>query len=164
MKVFTSTLLVILITISLLVPAHSQVVEKKSLNLDGAKKAITAAGDYAKKNNAPGGVVAVVDEGGNLMALERLDGTFAMGATISVGKARTAVLFKKPTRFFEELINQGRTAMTAADGFTPLIGGIPITGDGQVVGGVGVSGAANAAQDEELALAGANALMSGQAK
>jgi uncharacterized protein GlcG (DUF336 family)/mannose-6-phosphate isomerase-like protein (cupin superfamily) len=104
-------------------------------------------------------VIAVVDEGSNLMALERLDGTFAMGATISIGKARTAVLFKKPTRFFEELINKGRTAMTAIDGFTPLIGGIPIIIDGQVVGGVGVSGAASANQDEELALAGANALM-----
>src|SRR5881296_2450952 len=143
--------------------SHAQVVEKKSLNLDGAKKAIAAAVDYAKKNSAPGGVIAVVDEGGNLMALERLDGTFAMGATISVGKARTAVLFKKPTRFFEELINKGRTAMTAVDGFTPLIGGIPIMVDNQVVGGVGVSGAASAAQDEELALAGANALMGGQA-
>jgi uncharacterized protein GlcG (DUF336 family)/mannose-6-phosphate isomerase-like protein (cupin superfamily) len=143
---------------------NAQIVEKKSLNLEGAKKAIAAAVDYAKKNNAPGGVIAVVDEGGNLMALERLDGTFAMGATISIGKARTAVLFKKPTRFFEELINKGRTAMTAVNGFTPLIGGIPIIIDGQVVGGVGVSGAASANQDEELALAGANALMGGQAK
>ena len=144
--------------------SHAQVVEKKSLNLDGAKKAIAAAVDYAKKNNAPGGVIAVVDEGGNLMALERLDGTFAMGATISIGKARTAVLFKKPTRFFEELINKGRTAMTAVDGFTPLIGGIPIVVEGQVVGGIGVSGAASANQDEELALAGANALMGGETK
>ena len=146
------------------VTTHAQIVEKKSLNLDGAKKAIAAAVDYAKKSNAPGGVIAVVDEGGNLMALERLDGTFAMGATISVGKARTAVLFKKPTRFFEELINKGRTAMTAVDGFTPLIGGIPIMVDNQVVGGIGVSGAASAAQDEELALAGANALTGNAAK
>jgi glc operon protein GlcG len=143
---------------------RAQVVEKKSLNLDGAKKAIAAAVDYAKKNNAPGGVIAIVDEGGNLMALERLDGTFAMGATISVGKARTAVLFKKPTRFFEELINKGRIAMTAVDGFTPLIGGIPIMIDNQVVGGIGVSGAASANQDEELAIAGANALMTGEGK
>lgn len=143
--------------------SQAQIIERKSLDLSGAKKAIAAAVDYAKKNNAPGGVIAVVDEGGNLMALERLDGTFAMGATISVGKARTAVLFKKPTRFFEELINKGRTAMTAVEGFTPLIGGIPIMVDGQVVGGIGVSGAASANQDEELALAGANALMNGTA-
>src|SRR5262249_39645979 len=135
--------------------AHAQKIEKKSLNLDGAKKAIAASVEYAKKNNAPGGVIAVVDDGGNLMALERIDGTFAMGATISIGKARTAVLFKKPTRFFEELINKGRTAMTAVDGFTPLIGGVPIVVEGQVVGGIGVSGAASANQDEELALAGA---------
>jgi len=143
---------------------QAQIIEKESLNLDGAKKAIAAAVDYAKKNNAPGGVIAVVDEGGNLMALERLDGTFAMGATISVGKARTAVLFKKPTRFFEELINKGRTAMTAVDGFTPLIGGIPIVVDNQVVGGIGVSGAASADQDEQLAVAGASALMADAAK
>jgi len=157
MKIFTSTLPTILVAVLTLTSAHAQIVEKKSLNLEGAKKAIAAAVDYAKKNNAPGGVIAVVDEGGNLMALERLDGTFAMGATISIGKARTAVLFKKPTRFFEELINKGRTAMTAVDGFTPLIGGIPIVIDGQVVGGIGVSGAASANQDEELALAGAAA-------
>ncbi len=157
MKIFTSTLLAILVAISAVAPAHAQIVEKKSLNLDGAKKAIAAAVDYAKKNNAPGGVIAIVDEGGNLMALERLDGSFAMGATISIGKARTAVLFKKPTRFFEELINKGRTAMTAVDGFTPLIGGIPIIVGGEVVGGIGVSGAASANQDEELALAGAAA-------
>src|SRR5881409_3046734 len=152
MKISTGTIIATLMAVA---SSHAQIVEKKSLNLDGAKKAISAAVDYAKKNNAPGGVVAVVDEGENLMALERIDGTFAMGATISIGKARTAVLFKKPTRFFEELINKGRTAMTALDGFTPLIGGIPIIIDGQVVGGVGVSGAASANQDEELALAGA---------
>jgi uncharacterized protein GlcG (DUF336 family)/mannose-6-phosphate isomerase-like protein (cupin superfamily) len=161
MKISTGTIIATLVAVA---SSHAQVVEKKSLNLDGAKKAIAAAVEYAKKNNAPGGVIAVVDEGGNLMALERLDGTFAMGATISIGKARTAVLFKKPTRFFEELINKGRTAMTAVDGFTPLIGGIPIMIEDQVVGGVGVSGAASANQDEELALAGANALMAGAAK
>ena len=164
MKTAISSLIAMLIAAFVVTTARAQLIEKKSLNLDGAKQAIAAAADYAKENNANGGVIAVVDEGGNLMALERLDGTFAMGATISIGKARTAVLFKKPTRFFEELINNGRTAMTAVDGFTPLIGGIPIIIDGQVVGGIGVSGAASANQDEELALAGANAVMSGHTK
>src|SRR5439155_10012845 len=114
----------------------------------------------AQKLQAPGGVIAVVDDGGNLMALERLDGTFSAGANISIGKARTAVMFKKPTRFFEELINsngKGRTVMAALNDFTPLIGGIPIIVDDQIIGGVGVSGAASAQQDEELALAGAAA-------
>lgn len=100
------------------------------------------------------------------MALERLDGTFSAGANISIGKARTAVMFKKPTRFFEELINsngKGRTVMTSLENFTPLIGGIPIVIDGQIVGGVGVSGAATADQDEKLAIAGANAFSPGTA-
>src|SRR5213083_3106606 len=164
MKTVISSLIAMLIAALVVTPGRAQLIEKKSLNLDGANQAIAAAADYAKKNNAPGGVIAIVDEGGNLMPHERLDGTFAMGATISIGKARTAVHFKKPTRFFEELINKGRTAMTAVDGFTPLIGGIPIVIDGQVVGGIGVSGAASANQDEELALAGANVLMGGETK
>jgi glc operon protein GlcG len=138
--------------------ASAQTVEKKALTIDGAKNVIAGAVGYARKNNAPGGVIAVVDEGGNLMALERLDGTFAAGANISIGKARTAVLFKRPTKAFEDIIKNGRTAMVALPDafFTPLQGGVPITIDGQIVGGVGVSGAASAQQDEELAMAGAN--------
>jgi uncharacterized protein GlcG (DUF336 family)/quercetin dioxygenase-like cupin family protein len=137
---------------------QAQLVERKTLSLDGAHKVIAGAVAYAKKVNAPGGVIAVVDDGGNLMALERLDGTFAAGANISIGKARTAVLFKRPTKAFEDIIKNGRTAMVALPDayFTPLQGGIPITIDGQIVGGVGVSGAASAAQDEELAMAGAS--------
>jgi len=147
-----------LIVLSVALVADAQVVEKKTLTIEGAKKVIAAAVAYAKKNNAPGGVIAVVDEGGNLMALERLDGTFAAGANISIGKARTAVLFKRPTKAFEDIIKNGRTAMVALPDayFTPLQGGVPITIDGQIVGGVGVSGAASAQQDEELAIAGAN--------
>ena len=143
---------------SLAALANAQTVEKKTLTIDGAKRVIAGAVAYAKKNNAPGGVVAVVDEGGNLMALERLDGTFAAGANISIGKARTAVLFKRPTKAFEDIIKNGRTAMVALPDayFTPLQGGVPITIDGQIVGGVGVSGAASPQQDEELAMAGAN--------
>jgi glc operon protein GlcG len=147
-----------LIVLSAALLAKAQTVDKKTLTIEGAKKVIAGAVAYARKNNAPGGVIAVVDEGGNLMALERLDGTFAAGANISIGKARTAVLFKRPTKAFEDIIKNGRTAMVALPDayFTPLQGGVPITIDGQIVGGVGVSGAASAQQDEELAMAGAN--------
>jgi glc operon protein GlcG len=138
--------------------AQAQVTEKKTLNLEGAKKVIAAAVAEAKNKNAPGGAIAVVDEGGNLVAVERLDNTFAAGANISIGKARTAALFKKPTKFFEDVINKGRTAMTALSDFTPLQGGVPIIVDGDIIGAVGVSGAASAQQDEELAVAGADAL------
>lgn len=139
---------------------NAQTFEKKSLNIEGARQAISAARAEAARLNAPGAVIAIVDDGGNLMALERLDGTFAAGATISIGKARTAVLFKRPTKVFEEIIKNGRTAMVALPDslFTPLQGGIPIMVEGQIVGGIGVSGAASAQQDEELAIAGANAL------
>lgn len=152
-----------LILLSSAIFANAQTVQKTTLTIEGAKKVIAGAVAYAKTNNAPGGVIAVVDEGGNLMALERLDGTFAAGANISIGKARTAVLFKRPTKVFEDIIKNGRTAMVALPDayFTPLQGGIPITIDGQIVGGVGVSGAASAQQDEELAIAGANALTAG---
>jgi uncharacterized protein GlcG (DUF336 family)/quercetin dioxygenase-like cupin family protein len=147
-----------LIVLSAALFTNAQTVEKKTLTIDGARKVIAGAVAYARKNDAPGGVIAVVDEGGNLMALERLDGTFAAGANISIGKARTAVLFKRPTKAFEDVIKNGRTAMVALPDayFTPLQGGVPITIDSQIVGGVGVSGAASAQQDEELAIAGAN--------
>src|SRR5687768_10464674 len=138
--------------------SNGQITDKKSLTLEGARIVISGAKQYAAANKAPGGVIAVVDDGGNLVALERLDGTFSAGANISIGKAKTAVMFKRPTKVFEEIIKNGRTAMVALPDFTPLQGGVPITVDGQIVGGVGVSGAASAVQDEELAIAGATAL------
>jgi glc operon protein GlcG len=137
--------------------ARGQWVEKKTLTIDGAQKAISAIVAEAGKRGTTG-AIAVVDDGGNLMAVERIDGTFAAGGLISIGKARTAALFKKPTSFFEDLINKGRTAMTTVDDFTPLKGGVPITVDGAIVGAVGVSGAASAAEDEELAVLGAAAV------
>lgn len=145
-----------------LAPVHAQLtVQHRALTLDGARRVIAAAMAEAHKLNTTG-VIAVVDDGGNLMALERLDNTFAAGANISIGKARTAVLFKRPTRVFEELIKNGRTAMVALNDFTPLQGGVPITVDGEIVGAVGVSGAASAAQDDSLATAGAAAFSSSQ--
>jgi glc operon protein GlcG len=154
-RILTKIAFMTLSIISVLPIVNAQTADKKGITLEGARTVIAGAKAYAAKNNAPGGVIAVVDEGGNLVALERLDGTFSAGANISVGKAKTAVMFKRPTRVFEEIIKNGRTAMVALPDFTPLQGGVPIMVDGQVVGGVGVSGAASAAQDEELALAGA---------
>jgi len=118
----------------------AQTVQKKALTLEGAKKVIAAAVAEAKNKNAPGGTIAVVDKGGNLIAVERLDNTFAAGANISIGKARTAVLFKRPTKFFEDMINKGRTTMTTLPDFTPLQGGIPIIVDGQIIGAVVTAG------------------------
>jgi uncharacterized protein GlcG (DUF336 family)/mannose-6-phosphate isomerase-like protein (cupin superfamily) len=150
-------------TVLLVSSGHAgSVSEKQGLTLEGAKKVLAATVAEAKRVNAPGGSIAVVDEGGNLLAMERLDGSFAASANISIGKARTSALFKKPTKIFEDAIKAGRTSMVTLGGdlqnFTPLQGGIPLEWEGKVVGAIGVSGAASAQQDEELAFAGAKSL------
>jgi len=150
---FLATAVVVWVTAA----RSAEVADKKALTLDGAKKVAAAAATEAARNNE-GAAIAVVDDGGNLMYLERIDGTFAAGARISIGKARTAALFKKPTAAFEDIIKNGRTAMVALEDFTPLQGGVPIELDGKVVGAIGVSGAANQQRDEAVAKVGAAAL------
>jgi glc operon protein GlcG len=135
----------------------AQVADKKALTMEGARLVLGVAEAHAGKLGA-GGSIAVVDDGGHLLAFVRLGNSFPAGANVSIGKARTAAMFRKPTREFEELINNGRYTMTALPDFTPLQGGVPILCDGVVVGAIGVSGAANAQQDEEIAMAGATAL------
>jgi glc operon protein GlcG len=133
------------------------VASKVALTLHGAKRVGEAAMKYAKDNGcAPS--IAVVDAGGYLLYFIRPEDSFAAGANLSLGKARTAAIFKKPTKDFEDTINQGRFTMTALPDFTPLQGGIPIVHDGQIIGAIGCSGAKSAAQDEEVAKAGAAAL------
>lgn len=152
----------ILAVATALTAAHGQTVSKRTLTLDGARRVLAAAEREALRDGA-GGVIAVVDDGGNLVAVSRLDGTFAAGANIAIGKARTAALFKRPTKAFEEIIKNGRTAMVALQDFTPLQGGVPIVVGGDIVGAVGVSGAANADRDNEVAEAGARSLADGAA-
>jgi glc operon protein GlcG len=131
------------------------------LSLADAKAVVAAAVGFARQNGAPGGAIAVVDAGGLLVYLERLDGTFPAAAAVSTGKARTAALFQKPTSALEKAVNDGRTTMVALPDvtpFTPLQGGLPLTRNGVVIGAIGVSGASSAQQDEEVATAGAAAL------
>lgn len=132
---------------------------KHALTLEGAKQVGEAAMKYAKDNGA-GPSIAVVDDGGQLLYFVRPEASFAAGANVSIGKARTAAMFKKPTKDFEDIINKGRFTMTALPDFTPLQGGVPIMHEGHVVGAIGVSGAKSAAQDEEVAKAGAAVLAS----
>ncbi|HKO31340.1 MAG TPA: heme-binding protein, partial [Nitrospiraceae bacterium] len=162
MRTITSTTVGITIAFLASTSYGESVLDKRGLTLEGAKKVIAATVVEAKRINAPGGSIAVVDDGGNLLALERLDQTFAASANIAIGKARTSALFKKPTRVFEDVIKGGRTSMVTLGGdlqnFTPLQGGIPLEWEGKVVGAIGVSGAANAQQDEDLAMVGAKSL------
>lgn len=136
--------------------SNSQTIQTKNISLEAAKKVVAEAVKYAKANNAPGGAIAIVDNGGNLVYLERLDGTFAAAAEVSVKKANTAALFKAPSAKLENSINGGRQALITV-GHTFLQGGIPIMVDGQMIGAIGVSGAASAQQDEEIAIAGSKA-------
>ncbi len=136
--------------------AHAQVVDKKALTLDAAKKIAAVAEADAKAKGARV-VIAVVDDGGNLLLLERLDDTQVASVNVGIGKARTAAIFRRPSKVFEDQIRDGRVAALALPGATPLQGGIPITYDGKVIGAIGVSGE-SPAQDEEIAKAGASAL------
>jgi uncharacterized protein GlcG (DUF336 family) len=153
----TSLLLTTFVAANFAFAADAPVAKRSTLTLEGARIVISAVVAEAKRNHA-GAAVAVVDDGGNLIAAERVDGTFPAGPTVAIGKARTAVLFQKPTKFFEDVIAKGRTSMVTLNDFTPLQGGVPIMADGQIIGAVGVSGASSAQQDTEFATAGAAAI------
>lgn len=127
------------------------------LTLDSARRIARSAVAEAKKNQAAV-VVAVVDQGGHLMLLERMETGLPASVNVAIGKARTAALFGRRTGDFEEAIANGRRAMTTLPDFTPLQGGVPILQDGRVIGAVGASGV-TAAKDEEIAKAGAAAVV-----
>ena len=129
----------------------------QTLTLARAKQIAATAAAEAKRLSAPGGAIAITDAGGHLLYLERLDGTFPAAAAVSTEKARTAAIFQKPTSDFEDAIRGGRTALLGVDVMTPLQGGVPIRVGNVVVGAIGVSGAASAQQDNEIANAAASA-------
>jgi len=135
---------------------HAQVVDKKALTLDGAKKIAAAAEAEAVKNKW-NVVIAVVDEGGQILYLERMDGTQYGSVDVAIKKARTSSAFKRPTKVFEDAVAGGRNALLALDGALPLEGGLPLAVGGQVVGAIGVSGVTSQ-QDGQIAKAGVDAL------
>jgi glc operon protein GlcG len=102
-------------------------------------------------------VVAVVDEGGTLIALERLDPAQLASVDVAIAKARTAAIFRRPSRVFEEQVKAGRVAALALPGASALIGGLPLEYGGRVIGAVGVSGDSPQV-DEDIAAAGQAAL------
>ena len=126
------------------------------ITLEGAKKMMTAAEAEAKKNNW-NVAIAIVDAAGNLLMFHKLDETQTGSIAVALGKARTAAAFKRPTKAMEEMITGGRTVFLALDGLTPIQGGLPIVVDGQMLGGVGVSGV-QSFQDEQVAQAAVDAL------
>jgi len=128
----------------------------KYITLEDAKKAMAAAEAEARKNSW-NVAIAVVDAGGNLILFQKLDDTQLGSVNIAIGKAKTAVNFKRPTKALEDMIVGGRQVFLALDGITPLQGGLPVMADGKLIGAVGVSGVMSS-QDEQVAQAAVNVL------
>jgi glc operon protein GlcG len=147
------------VIVSFWAPGRAQLLEKKILTLEAAEKIAKAAETEASKRNATV-VIAVVDDGGYPLVLKRLDNAQVASVDVGIGKARTAAIFRRPSREFEEQIKNGRIASLVLPGATPLQGGVPLFADGKVVGAIGVSGN-TPREDEEIALAGARAFAHG---
>jgi glc operon protein GlcG len=148
-------LLMLIITAGAL---QAQLADRKAISLEAAKRMMAAAEAEARKNNWSV-AIAIVDEGGELIAFHKLDDTQIASVNVAIGKARTAARFKRPTKALEDAVNGGRSVLIAVDGITPLEGGIPVIVDGRVIGAVGVSGVTSQ-QDAQVAQAGVNALSS----
>ncbi|MEX2264382.1 MAG: heme-binding protein [Bryobacteraceae bacterium] len=129
---------------------------RKVLTLEGAKR-IAAAAETEARNNKWNVVIAILDEGGHLLYLERMDGTQIGSLAVAQEKAASAVKFKRPTKVFEDGVAGGRNAILKLPAAMPIEGGLPLTSDGAVVGAIGVSGVTSQ-QDGQIAKAGVDAL------
>ena len=134
----------------------SLLTEKPTLTLAAAKKIIAAAEAEALKHTWPV-VIAVVDDGGNLICLQRLDNAQFGSVDIAIQKAKSAVAFKRPTKAWEELLTSGQQRVLGLPGVLPSEGGVPLAWKGQIIGAIGVSGV-KANEDGQIARAGASVL------
>lgn len=132
-------------------------VNKMILTLDDAKKIAVGAEAEAKRNEWPV-VIVIVDDGGHLLHLQRLDNTQYGSINVAIEKARAAIAFRRPTKIWEENIVQGQLRYLNLPGTLPIEGGVPIAINGQFVGAVGVSGV-RSFQDAQIAQAGIDALL-----
>jgi len=133
-----------------------QLSTKKTLNLAVAKQIAMAAEKEAMKNGWMM-FITIVDDGGTILYLERIDDAQIGSYEVSIEKALTALKFRRPTKAFEDLANGGRPALIKLPGALPIEGGIPLMADGKVIGAIGVSGGASS-QDAQVAQAGVAAL------
>jgi glc operon protein GlcG len=128
----------------------------KYITLEDAKRAMAAAEAEARKNNW-NMAIAILDAGGHLILFERMDDVQIGSVNVAIGKARTSVNFKRPTKALDDLVSGGRNAFLAIEGVVPLQGGLPVMADGKLIGAVGVSGG-TAPQDEQVAQAAVEAI------
>src|SRR5690348_8392351 len=143
-------------TFFVIIPAlRAELPAKKVITLSVAKKIAAAAEAEANRRHLTA-VIVVVDDGGYPLLLQRLDNTQVASVEVGIGKARTAAIFRRPSKDFEDQVKDGRIAALALPGATPLQGGVPIVLDGKVIGAIGVSGE-SPKDDEDVAKAGAAA-------
>jgi uncharacterized protein GlcG (DUF336 family) len=132
---------------------ESKMKTRPFLTLDDVRAIAQGAEREALANNWPV-TIAIVDDGGHLLWLQRMDGAAPISAQIAPGKARTAALGRRESKVYEEMINQGRTSFLSAPGLEGMLeGGMPVTVDGHCVGAVGVSGV-KSSEDAQIARAG----------
>lgn len=159
-KLFTRSLAVPMLAFCGLATALAQMPNAygPSISLDTAKKVAAPALAEAAKNNWTV-AVAIVDPSGNLVYYEKMDNTQLGSANVSVDKARSAALFKRPTKAFQDALATGgeNLRILRLQGVVPVEGGFPLILDGKIVGGIGVSGATSA-QDAQCSKAGADLL------
>jgi uncharacterized protein GlcG (DUF336 family) len=134
--------------------ARAQLADAKVLTLQAAKTIIAAAEAEARKNNWNVSI-AVVDAHGELLAFQRMDDAALTTVAIAQGKAQTAARYRRATKLIDSTVAAGRVQMMAFPGVMPIEGGVPISVNGKVIGGVGASGATSA-QDAQVAKAGAD--------
>ena len=120
-----------------------------------AARTIIAAAEAAAAARGVGVVTVVVDSSGTVIELSRMDTAQVASVNVGIGKARTAAIYRRPSRDFEEQASGGRPSALHLARAVPLQGGMPILHDGEVVGAIGVSGARSADEDQELAVIGA---------
>jgi len=150
------SLIALAVFAALSVNANAQLADKKVLTLEAAKKIAVAAEAEARKNNW-NVVIAVVDDGGHLVYLQRIDGTQTGSIDVAIGKARTSAAFKRPTKVFDDLAKTRPSITSISPNAVLLEGGVPVMVGGQLVGAVGVSGVTSQ-QDAQIAEAGIAAL------
>lgn len=131
-------------------------IKTSELSLEDAKKMV-AAGQALAKNNGWRLAIAVVDSGGHPILVERMDGAQRSASVIAVEKAWTAVMYQRPSKFFEDTVTAGRLVVMTLPGVTTVEGGLPVVVDGQYIGAIGVSGA-KSPEDSQVAKAGLDAL------
>jgi uncharacterized protein GlcG (DUF336 family) len=131
---------------------QAQLATKKTLTLEAAKQIVAAAEAEAQKNKWTM-VICVVDDGGHIMLLEKMDGTQLGSVQVAQDKAMTALNFKRPTKALEDAVAGGRNAVLKLTGAIPIEGGIPIVVNGELIGAIGASGGASP-EDAQVARAG----------